>query len=121
MRQTPPALLLLLGGFLTAGGALTGCRNACQQVCVEMRSYAEECGFTVEDEQFTTCIDEQKRSSIRTYLEEKYGDEAPRVSERVDVCSEALPGLREDWGCDDVELYFSSQSGSTSSDTGSGG
>jgi len=99
---------------------LSGCRNSCQRVCIELRDYAEECGVTIPDGQFKDCISAQRRGNIRDYLEAQYGEEdAPGVNERLDVCSESLPTLRDDWSCDDVLRYFAEGGEDEIADTGS--
>lgn len=98
---------------------LTGCRNACQEVCVELDAIAlERCGLEFSDDQFKSCINDNKRRKLRKYLKEKYSEEAPSVGDRLATCNEVLLTLDEDLTCEDIELYFTDgNSGST--DTGS--
>ena len=86
---------------------LTGCRNACQEVCVELDAIAEDrCGLEFSDEQFKSCISEHNRLGIRRYLKDKYGENAPTVGDRLAICDEVLLTLDEDITCQDIELYF---------------
>jgi hypothetical protein len=97
---------------------LTGCRNACQEVCVELDAIAaDRCGLEFSDEEFKTCISDHNRRGIRKYLKEKYGEDAPSVGDRLATCGEVLLTIEEDTTCQDIELYFSEGS-SGSSDTG---
>lgn len=70
--------------------ALTGCRNACQQMCVDLAQYAEECGQTPSAEEVDACIDARKTSLIGR--------------EKVDQCQEIQDPqkLREWWSCEDL-------------------
>lgn len=97
---------------------LTGCRNACQEVCVELDTIAQDkCGLEFSDEQFNTCMSDHNRRGIRRYLKDKYGEGAPSVSDRLATCDEVLLTLEEDTTCQDVELYFTDGTPS-GSDTG---
>lgn len=80
--------------------ALTACKNDCQDVCVEMAAYAQECGFTVSDEEMDACLDQQK--------------EANDVS--LDVCDEmgGAQTIRDEWPCDEMGLYWDSAGTSSS-------
>ena len=81
-----------------------GCRNPCQQLCLEIQSYAEEdCGMTIEEEQIQECVDKQNDA-------EKAQQES---------CSNALPALRDEWECEELDLYFGSESDSESSEESS--
>lgn len=98
---------------------LTGCRNACQEVCVELDSFARDsCGLEFSDEEFSTCISDHNRRGIRQYLKDKYGESAPSVGDRLQTCSEVLLTLEEDTTCADVELYFTGGGTSGGADTG---
>ena len=74
-------------------GLLAGCRNACQDICVDMRTVAEECGYVVSDDDFKLCLDEQKGKEARQNLPtcRQFGDEET---------------IREEWTCDDLALYW---------------
>lgn len=95
-----------LSHLLLATIALAGCRNPCQQICAEMRDYAEECGFEVDKDEFSACIDGQKKPSD--------GDKA--------FCRDFGDGetLREEWSCEDLEIYWSPGGGDpgTAGETG---
>ena len=74
---------------------MAGCQNSCQALCVRMAKFAEECGYTVPDEQVDACIESQKGSAS---------------SEDRAVCREfgSLPAIEQEWTCDDVSIYFDS-------------
>ena len=87
MRTGLVVLLFSMISFL-------GCRNSCQQVCVHMTKYAEECGFTVDSTQLTTCIQEQAGQGSRDDREACRDYNDPEV-------------VRAEWTCDDLALFFS--------------
>lgn len=98
---------------------LTGCRNACQEVCVELDAIAQDqCNLEFSDEQFKTCISDNNRRGLRKYLKEKYGEEAPTVGDRLATCNDVLLTIEEDTTCEDIELYFTDGSTGGGSDTG---
>ena len=78
---------------LAALAATAGCRNACQDICVQMANYAEECGFNVSDAELDACLDEQSSDL------EKTDKEACR-----DFGSPEL--IRNEWSCNDLEAYW---------------
>jgi hypothetical protein len=78
---------------------MAGCRNPCQKLCLDIRDYAEdECGITVPEEQVKTCLKTQRQVE----------------REQARSCQDVLPSLQDEWECDDIEVYFQSQSGGTS-------
>lgn len=81
LRYVPLAVGLL---------ALSACKTPCQQLCVEMASYAEECGLTVSDDQLQTCLDEQSADQDQGACRRTGEPET----------------LRTEWSCDDVEVFF---------------
>jgi hypothetical protein len=85
--------VLALGLAAAAGG----CRNACADLCLEMAEYAEECGYTVSDEEIDTCISEQ---SAAGHDERK-------------ACREFGQGevLRAQWSCDVLADYWEPEDG----------
>lgn len=86
MMKSLPTIPLLL----TSASLLGGCLSPCQQVCVRMADYAEECGFTVSDAELDTCIDEQADAEDQGACR-RAG--APAV-------------IRAEWSCDDLEIFF---------------
>lgn len=84
MRRLFPIVALL---------ALAGCKNDCQKLCDEMADFAEECGEAWDREDIKDCRADQANRNVS-----KEGREA---------CAVALPSLREEWTCDDIEPYFS--------------
>ncbi len=76
--------------FIVFAGALAGCQNPCQTLCVRMADYAEECGFTVTEADIDTCVEEQGSPEDATVCRE-FGNAAQ---------------IREEWTCDDLGVYF---------------
>jgi len=83
-----------------------GCRNDCQQLCIEISALAEECGYQWSDEDEKTCrSDYSNTNTDRDYRS---------------TCGENLDFVAEEWSCADVALYFGeSDGGSSGTDTGS--
>lgn len=73
--------------------ALSGCNNPCQQLCVRMAAYAEECGFTVSDAEVDTCIAQEA--------------EITDAEERK-VCADygAAETIRQRLSCEDLSAYW---------------
>ncbi|MED5369741.1 MAG: hypothetical protein VX899_01885 [Myxococcota bacterium] len=74
--------------------AATGCRNSCQQICVELEDYATECGYTVPADATKTCIsDHNRRSTTR---------------DQRQVCAENgdLETIQAEWTCEDAARYM---------------
>lgn len=94
---------LLLPLFL----ALTACRNDCQQLCLDMADYAEECGHEFPKDQVKSCLDNNANKNLNDAAK--------------DSCTNELPYLREEWTCDDIGLYFDSEGSSDGGDGGDGG
>jgi hypothetical protein len=84
MRRLFPLLAVL---------ALAACKNDCQKICDEMADFAEECGTPWEREDLKTC-----RADMANRNKSK---------EQRDACEDALPGLRDEWTCEDLEPYHS--------------
>ena len=84
--------LMRAAGFMAVAAWAVGCNNPCQQVCLEMASYAEECGLTVTNDAIAACRD-------------GYGDAS---GEEIDQCRgwNEPDQLREWWTCDDVAENF---------------
>lgn len=77
---------------LVAVLALAACKNDCQKLCDEMADYAEECGQEWDREAVKECRADQANRNV--------------VKESRDACASALPSLREEWTCEDLEGYF---------------
>ncbi len=71
-------------------GVLAGCQNPCQQLCVRMADYAEECAFTVSDADLDACIEAQSPP------------EDPAVCRDFGNAAQ----IREEWTCEDLGIYF---------------
>ena len=77
--------------LLFVSGIATACSNDCQQLCADIRSFAEECGEPFTDEDFSECMREQGK---------KNGEERK-------ACQQARQTpLSEEWTCEDIEVYF---------------
>ena len=42
-----------------------GCNNPCQRLCFRMKTFAEDCGFTIPAAELDACVNEQKSPLIR--------------------------------------------------------
>lgn len=76
--------------FLLFG--LWSCDNACQDLCVEMADYAEECGISVDAEELTACQSAQA--------------EADRAAKRQCRTQGDAETLRTEWSCEDLASYW---------------
>lgn len=87
---------LALAVVVLALPALGGCRNSCQDLCVRMADYAEECGFSVPDSELSTCLD----------------DEAVSTAEERRVCRDygSSTLIRDEWTCEDLGAYWGAES-----------
>jgi len=74
--------------LLLAIVVLTGCGNPCQDICVEMSRYADDCGLTVDRDALLTCRDAQA---------EPTEDELGACQEWSDPDT-----IREWWSCEDL-------------------
>ena len=87
-----------------------GCRNDCQQLCLEISDLAAECGYEWTDKEERTCLaDYRNTNTDREYRES---------------CSENIDFVRSEWNCVDMAAYFDeegtgSDDGDVESDTGS--
>lgn len=84
---------LLLCLAVVASAALSGCRNACQEICPRMADYARDCGFEVSQEEVSACVAAQAGAASRE-------DRA--------VCRDAgdRATLRAEWTCEDLSDYW---------------
>lgn len=81
--------LLVLLALLPAAAA---CRNSCQQVCVRMADYAEECGISIPDDDLGTCLEEHGQDDAEDrQICREYGD---------------AESIRREWSCEELELYW---------------
>ena len=81
MRKVLPLLILVVG-----------CRNECQELCLDMAALADECGQSWSEEQVDSCLEEYStRNQEKTDLE---------------VCEAERPYLQDEWNCDWLEEYF---------------
>jgi hypothetical protein len=110
IRQSRERLTLLEAGMRLSLSilalcslGLSGCGNACQDLCTEMAAFAEDsCGLTWSKDQIKTCQADHKRSET--------------TSEGRSVCADELEGLEDEWSCTDLDAYFDAGGGT---DTGS--
>jgi hypothetical protein len=84
----PRSPLLALAALL----GLSGCQNSCQQLCSTMKDYAEECGLTVSDDEYDTCVS-------------GYGEATDDQLATCDAHNDA-DSLREWWSCDDLKDMY---------------
>jgi hypothetical protein len=83
MRWTIPAFL-----------ALTSCHNACQDICFDMRDYAEQkCDMVVPDGDLDACL---------------AGEAGDNSSDDRQACRQYnnQRSIDEEWGCDELRDYF---------------
>lgn len=91
MRMAPAALAALI---VVAGA---GCRNACEQVCVNMASYAkDDCALPVDDSELDACIERQSGDLDKEDLAACRDFGSPEV-------------LRTQWTCDDLSEYWAGE------------
>jgi len=81
---------------------MTGCNNNCQDLCVEVKRFAEsECGQEWSGEDLQECRDNHSRSNV--------------PKETREACGEIKGSVEDEWTCDEVDDYFTG----TTSDTAS--
>jgi hypothetical protein len=75
-----------------------GCRNACQEICVRMADYAEECELPVSDGEIDACLE---RHSANVEKED------------LAACQDFGDGevIRAQWSCEELGRYWSSGGG----------
>ena len=61
-------------------------------ICMDMASYAEDCGYTVADGEIDECMDAFKNNKL--------------PEGQKDVCKEFGGDLEDEWNCQDVGDYF---------------
>ena len=71
---------------------LVACHNPCQDLCKEIAAYAEDCGYTVPEDEPGTCIENNKRSAWER--------------EDLTTCRDFGDRLTEEWTCEEVGRYF---------------
>jgi len=69
---------------------LSACNNPCQQICLDIRDLAEDCGTPFTNEDINECLSNQGK---------KNGEEKKS-------CAQARPVLEDEWTCDNIEVYF---------------
>ena len=84
MKMTQKILIAI---FFLFGNA---CNNPCQQICYNIRDFAEDCGEPFSDQDISECIQNQGK----------------KTREEKQSCSVAGPQLEEEWTCDNLEVYF---------------
>jgi hypothetical protein len=77
--------------------ALACGKGPCDKLCVNLSTYAEECGFSVPDADLDACMSAwDDATSDEKKVCRDYGD--PET-------------LRVEWTCDDLQAYWSSSEG----------
>ena len=66
------------------------CNNPCQQICYDIRDFAEDCGEPFSDQDISECVQNQGK----------------KTGEEKKSCSQAAPLLEEEWTCDNLEVFF---------------
>ena len=95
----PPFSWSHAAALLAVSVGLGACRGPCEKVCVNLATYAEECGFSVSDSELDTCMDGQKDATAdEKGVCREYGD--PAV-------------IRNEWTCDDLAAYWDGGGGGT--------
>lgn len=87
--------------------SLAACKNDCQKICDEMADFAEECGTPWEREDLQDCRADQANRNR---------DKPARAA-----CEDALPGLRDEWTCEDLADYHSDDDDGGGDDGGGDG
>jgi len=82
-----------------------GCHNPCQDVCVEMKKYAEECGFEISNDDLKACFESQRKpDDVTKAFCVEFGD--PET-------------IRVEWAsCDELAIYWDAATGTTTADSG---
>lgn len=85
--------LLPLIPVLAVASLAPGCRNACQDLCVEIADFARtECGLTFPDDQLDQCIEDHKGGALGE------GEAA--------VCRDGRGRVASEWDCEEIAAYF---------------
>ena len=80
---------------------LLGC-SPCQSLCNDMAKFAEDsCGYTITSDMLSECKEQQ----------------GEKTREERQDCRQVRPVLEEEWDCEELEIYFSDNSGSETDDT----
>ena len=80
---------------------LLGC-SPCKSLCNDMAKFAEDsCGYTITSDMLAECKEEQ----------------GEKTREERQDCRQVRPVLEEEWDCEELEIYFSDNSGSETDDT----
>lgn len=79
--------------------AAAGCGNPCQQLCVEMARYAEECELEVDKNDILVCRDELGRGAL--------------TDAELQTCADwgDPDAIREWWTCEDLAAEYGQGSG----------
>ncbi len=92
-RTLKTPLFWMIALIMVASPLFAGCKNSCQSLCRDMAALAEECGYTVDNDDLQACFDDQSRSET--------------TKEDRQSCNEYDDDLGEWWDCEDVARYFS--------------
>ncbi len=86
----PPSFKNLCSLFIAILAMSSGCRNSCQQLCIDIEELAKECGYQFTDEMKRECMENQGKKN----------------AEERSSCNQAKPLLDSEWTCDDLVVYF---------------
>ncbi len=79
---------------MTVFTLVSGCNNACQDLCDELADYATECEIEVPESEVDTCVKNHQRRDLE--------------DGKLEVCEDFNDPetLREEWSCADLEEYW---------------
>lgn len=78
---------ILIAFIVILGNA---CSNPCQNICYDLRDFAEDCETPFSDQEVRECLDNQGK----------------KTREEKKSCAQAAPLLEEEWTCDNLEVFF---------------
>ena len=84
MKNTHNVLMAILLFFGS------GCNNPCQNLCLDIRDFAQDCGEPFTHQDLSECLQNQGK----------------KTKEEKQYCAEASPLLEEKWTCDNLEVFF---------------
>lgn len=81
-----------------------GCRNSCQDLCVEIADFAaDQCGLEFPDAQLDQCIADHKSSTLE--------------KGEAGTCRDGVGNVADEWDCEEIQAYFDA-AGGDGGDTG---
>jgi len=79
-------------GLVSAMTGLSGCNNACQEICGRMANYAQDCNIDVPDSEIDACIE----------------DQAAATSDDLKACRQdgSAEDIRTSWTCETLADFW---------------